>query len=37
MNGDMNGNRKLFWKDMRKGREMQQNKGWKWEYGPRRG
>ena len=33
MNEDMNGNKKLFWKELSKmkGGELQQNKGWKWE------
>ena len=31
MNENMNGNRKLFWK------ELQQSKGWKWEVGTRGG
>ena len=30
MNEDRNGNRKLFWK---RGGELQQHKGWKWEVG----
>ena len=35
MNGDVNGNRKLFWKEVsnKKGGELQHNKGWKWEVG----
>ena len=35
MNEDVNGNRKLFWKEVSnvKGGELQQSKGWKWEAG----
>ena len=35
INEDVNGNRKLFWKEVcnAKGGEMQQSKGWKWEAG----
>ena len=37
MNKDINGNKKLFWKEVNnmKG-ELQQNKGWKWEVGTRK-
>ena len=36
---NVNGNRKLFWKEVSnvKGGELQQNKGWKYEVGTRRG
>ena len=41
MNQDMNGNRKLFWKEISKENggsgEFQQNKGWKQEVGTGRG
>ena len=38
MNEDVNGNMKLFWKELsnvkrREDGELQQNKGWKWEAG----
>ena len=38
-NEDVNGKRKLFWKEMSnaKGGELQQNKGWKWKVSTRRG
>ena len=37
MNEDVNGNKKLFWKEGSNmgGGELQQNKGWKWKVGPR--
>ena len=33
MNEDVNGNRKLFWKEVSNAKvgELQQSKGWKWE------
>ena len=39
MNEDVNGNRKLFWKEVSnvKGGKLQQNNGWKWEVGTGRG
>ena len=42
INEDMNGNQKLFWKEVsnakrKKSRELQQNIEWKWEVGTRRG
>ena len=42
MNKDMNGNKKLIWKEVSNARggkdgEVQENKGWKWEVGTRRG
>ena len=41
MNQDVDENRKLFWKGVRKmrkkGGELQYNKGWKWEAGTERG
>ena len=38
MNQDVNGNRKLFWKEVSEANgELQQNKGWNWEVGTGRG
>ena len=39
MNEDVNGNRKLFWKEVSnaKGGQLQQSKGWKWDAGTREG
>ena len=40
VNQDVNGNRKLFWKEVRLAEEiwrLQLSKGWKWEAGTERG